>query len=809
MIRNYFKIAWRSFIKDKSFTTINLLGLATGFAIALLIIQYVRFELSYESTHKKADRIVRLTYDIMDGETVSSQDCETNPPLGARLKRELTEVENYTRAYQIGEPTVTIKVDNKQFIVEKVYAADPAFFDVFTYPLLYGNDAHLFKKPNQAVVTESTALKYFNRKNVIGETIVLPAAGKEMLLDIVGVVKDSPSNTHLKFDMLMSYSTMLKDPIMQAFYGETEDNWNGNNTYTYALLNDKAAYKNFTDNLVGFNERLRLEDKMLTDRVIGQNIKDIHLYSNKPFEPEPNGSASTVFFLLGVAFLVIISAFVNYVNLATSKALDRAKEVGVRKVVGSTKSQLRVQFLTESLLMNLLAALCALVIIFFVKEHFIKIAGLPIRFSVFSDVFFWGILGVFLILGVLFSGVYPALVLSSFKPSLILKGNFTHSFKGVLLRKSLVVFQFSVTIVLLILVFTITEQLSFLRDMELGVETENTIIVEAPVQSNLGEKYAVFKQQLLVNANIENVSLSEAVPGELANEMSTTTGINFLESPKEHNHNFYITTIDENFIPIMNMQLLSGSNFDVTSTQKKKEIIVNERALSLWGVRDYESVIGKKIKMWGGEWTIKGVLKNYHQESAKVPFVPIIHRFSNSFDGLATVKFHSGNAKEQLAHLEAVYKSVFPEAPFSYFFMDTEFDKQFKVDRRFQAVFNVLTGFAILIACLGLFGLASFTVLKRKKEIGIRKVIGASVTNILVLLSKNFVKTVLLSMLIGAPIAYVLANNWLENFATRIHLNVWLFAVPVLLVMVLVIFSISVKTINAALVNPVKSLKQE
>ncbi len=809
MIRNYFKIAWRSFIKDKSFTTINLLGLATGFAIALLIIQYVRFELSYENTHEKADRVVRLTYDIMDGETVSSQDCETNPPLGAKLKSEMAEVEDVTRAYHIGEPSVTIEVDNKQFIVEKVYAADPSFFNLFTYPLLHGKQDGIFTEPNQTVLTASNALKYFNRTDVIGETIALPAAGTEVLLDIVGVVSDSPANTHLKFDMLMSYATMLTDPVMQALYGETEDNWNGNNTFTYALLNKNAAYESFTDNLVGFNKQLKSEGKILTDRVIGQKIEDIHLYSNKPFEPEPNGNATAVFFLLGVAFLVIISAFVNYVNLATSKALDRAKEVGVRKVVGSTKNQLRVQFLIESLLMNLLAGLCALVIIFFVKERFIEIAGLPSSFSVFADVFFWGILGTFLILGVLFSGVYPALVLSSFKPSLILKGNFSHSFKGALLRKSLVVFQFSVTIVLLILVFTITEQLSFLRNMELGVETDNTIIVEAPIQNGSEERYGVFKQKLLANSNIKNVSLSEAVPGELANEMSTTTGINLSESSEKHNHNFYITTIDENFIPLMNMELLAGANFDETSVPEKKEVIVNERALSLWGARDYELVIGKKIKMWGDEWTIKGVLKDYHQESAKVPFVPIIHRFSNSFEGLASVKFHNDNPKEQLAQLESVYKSVFPEAPFSYFFMDTEFDKQFKADRRFQDVFNVLTGFAILIACLGLFGLASFTVLKRKKEIGIRKVIGASVTNILVLLSKNFVKTVLLSILIGTPIAYLLANNWLENFTARIHLKVWLFTVPVLLVMLFVLISISVKTINAALVNPVKSLKQE
>jgi len=449
MFKNYLKIAWRSFIKDKSFTAINLLGLTAGFAIALLIIQYVRFELSYENTHTKANRIVRLTYDIMDGETVSSQDCEVNPPIGAKLKTELAEVADYTRAFQIGEPNMTIAVDNKQFIENKIYAADPSFFNIFSYPLIYGKKEGIFNKPNQVVLTETTALKYFNRKNVVGETISLPITEAKTVLEIIGIVPDSPANTHLKFNMLISYATMLRDPIMQTLYGETKDNWHGNNTYLYALLNKNASYKSFTDNLIHFNEQLRKEGKLLTDRVIGQKIEDIHLYSNKPFEPEPNGNATTVFFLLGVAFLVILSAYVNYVNLATSKALDRAKEVGVRKAIGSTKNQLRIQFLMESLLMNLLAGISALIIIYFIKRNFIALAGLPLNFTVFNSLFFWQSFGLFIILGVLFSGIYPALVLSSFKPSLILKGNFSHSFKGTLLRKSLVVFQFTVTIILL------------------------------------------------------------------------------------------------------------------------------------------------------------------------------------------------------------------------------------------------------------------------------------------------------------------------------------------------------------------------
>jgi len=788
---------------------INLLGLATGFAITLLIIQYVRFEFSYESTHENADRLVRLTMDYMDGETVTAQDCETNPPTGAMALAEMPEVENFTRAYPVGEPNVNIDVGNEHFILEKVFAVDNAFFDMFSYPLLYGTKKDIFKQPNQAVITETTALKYFNKKNVIGEILEMPLSKGDVVLDIVGVVADSPPNTHLKFNMLISYPTMLSDVAMQEEYRETKDNWGGNNTLTYLLLTPNTSYERFTTSLIDFNKHLEDLEIKKNERLIGQKIEDIHLYSNKTFETEPNGKASSVFFLLGVAFLVIISAFVNYINLATSKALDRAKEVGVRKVVGSTKTQLRIQFLIESLLINFCAGVFAVLLILISKSKFIEVSGLPSDFSIFSDVLFWLILGAFVLLGVLFSGVYPALVLSSFKPSAVLKGTFTHSTQGVLLRKSLVVFQFAITIILLIQIFTFKQQLDFLQNIDLGVNTDKTVVVNAPTQNADRQNYSVFKQELLANASINSVTLSGSVPGQMASQMSTTTGINLSEVIEDHNYNFYLTVIDANYIPVMGMKLVEGNNFDKTSHPDKKEVIVNEEAIRLWGISEVKDAIGKKLKFWGSEWTIKGVLKNYHQESAKSPHIPIIHRYFDQFQGFASIKFNNANPKEQIAQIEETYKSVFPTAPFSYFFMDSEYDKQFKADKQFQDVFSVLTGFAILIACLGLFGLASFTVLKRKKEIGIRKVIGASVLNILVLLSKNFIQTVFLAMLIGVPVTYLIATKWLENFPFRIELNWWLFVFPIVLIMGLVVFSISVKTINAAIINPVESLKDE
>ncbi|HEV7347766.1 ABC transporter permease [Telluribacter sp.] len=809
MIRNYLKIALRIFKKDKTFTAINLVGLATGLAVALLIIQYVRFELSYENTHPLADRIVRLTMDYMNGETLDTQDTETNPPVGPKAMREMPEVVNYTRAYPFGEPNVTVQIGENYYLVEKVFAVDSSFFSMFNYPLIRGNKKGIMTKTRQAVLTEAMALKYFNTLDVLGRTIKMPKSEGTVVLEVVGVVPNSPANTHLKFDMLFSYPTMISD------FGEKEDNWNGNNTLTYLQLAENADYGHFTKSLAAFSDRLEKEEKIKNERVIGQKISDIHLYSHKTFETEPNGEAKSVFFLLGVAILVLISAFVNYVNLTTSKALDRAREMGMRKVVGSTQTQIRTQIFTETVLINLAAGLLAVALIGAVHPLFIEIAGLPGGVPVFSDLFFWQSLGAFLLLSILLSGLYPAFVLSSFEPVKVLKGNFSRSNQGVLLRKSLVVFQFTITIVLLVQTFTVYRQVHFLREQNLGVDVDRAIVVKAPVGSNAQKEYGSFRQALLVQSQVGAVSLSGTVPGMGTAQMSTTTGINLSNAIEKNSYNFYLTNIDSSFVNLMGIRLVAGNNYDATSwpvfsdTTKKDEVLVNEEALRLWGIPTPKEAVGQELSFWGRQWTIRGVLKNYHYESPKAAFIPIIHFYSPTFDSFASVKFSGGNSSEQLATLEKVYKAHFPYSPFSYFFLDSEYDKQYKADDRFQTVFSILTGFAILISCLGLFGLATFTVSKRTKEIGIRKVIGASTTNLMILLSKDFMKTVLMSVVIGIPITYFLVENWLANYASRIELNWWLFAAPAVLVLLLVMISIGGKTIATALMNPVKSLRSE
>lgn len=805
MIRNYFKIAWRNLNKNKSFTLINLLGLSSAFAISLLIAQYVRYEFSYESGHQHADRIVRLTLDYLDGESLVSQDCETNPPTGPEAKEAIPQIVDYTRAYPIGEPNVNLKIEDQQYVVEKVFAVDPSFFNMFTYPLVQGSVKGIFEQAGETVISERTAEKLFNRTDVVGEIIEMPGYAK--LFTIVGVAENPPSNTHLKFDMLFSYQSMYTAP---AIDGERLDNWNNNNTLTYVLLSPNTNYKDFTQSLAAFSEKLNAEKKIESERLIGQKISDIHLYSHKTFETEPNGDAQSVYFLLAVAFLVIISAFVNYINLATSKALDRAKEVGMRKVVGATQNQLKLQFLIESLLINLFAGLLAIGMIILLKAGFLELANLPLDFKIFGDATFWLMLFSLISLSVILSGAYPAFALSSFKPASVLKGSFAHSSQGAFLRKTLVIFQFAITIILLVQAFTVYQQMNFMRNIDLGVDINRTLVVRAPAESKLQMNYQAFKKDLLGRAKVSGVALSGAVPGEPNSQFSTSSGINLSEAIEKHDYNFYINSIDADYLPLMGMEILAGENFRSTSRSAHNEMIVNEEAIRLWGISDPKEAIGKKVDMWGRKWTILGVIKNYYQETAKSAQIPIIHRFNdNSFYSNASIRFLSANPREQVAEIEAIYKSHFPASPFTYFFQDVKYEELYKADDRFQKVFGILTAFAILIACIGLFGLASFTIVKRTKEIGIRKVIGADTSQVLFLLSKDFIKTVMFSMLIGIPITYFIINNWLQNFANRIEINVWLFLLPALMMLVLVFLSISVKTIKTAMANPVLSLRDE
>lgn len=808
MLTNYLKIALRIVIKDSMFTLINVTGLATGLAVALLIMQYVRFEFSYEKSYPYSDRIVRITMDYLNGGALDAQDAEMYPPAGPRAKREMNEVTNFTRVYPLRKPNVTVQLADKYYLVNNVYAVDSSFFSMFSHPLLRGSKKGIFSKPRQVVLTESLAMTYFNTVDVVGKTLKMPRSNGTILFEIVGVVPNSAANTHLKFDMVISYPTMVSD------FNENEDNWNTNNTYTYLQLDEKTTYESFTKSLAAFSDRLVSEKKIVNERVIAQRISDIHLYSQKTYETEPAGDARSVYFLLGVAILVLLTAFVNYVNLTTSKALDRAREIGMRKVVGSTRSQVRTQILIETVLINLMAGLLAVVLVMGFRPLFIEMAGLPEGFTVFGDAFFWESALAFLLLSICVSGFYPAFVLSSFDPVTVLKGNFSRSSKGIVLRKSLVIFQFTATIILLVQTFAVYRQIKFLREQNLGLNIDHTLVVEAPVTLRAQQDHGAFRQILLGQSQVKSVSFSGTVPGLGSTQMATTTGVNLSDAATKTYFNYYLTEIDSSFFHVMGIKLLAGKNFDILTRPgfadtTDRQLIVNQETIRLWGIPTPEEAIGKRVALWNRTATIRGVVKNYHYDSPKAAHIPIIHLYSPNFRSFASVKFSGGNAGQQLASLKKVYQASFPYSPFSYFFLDSEYDKQYRSDDRFQQVFGALTSIAILISCLGLFGLATFTVSKRTKEIGIRKVVGASTANLTLLLSMDFISTVMAAILLGLPMTYFLVKGWLSHYAVRIELSWWLFTAPALSVLILVIISISSRTIATAMMNPVKSLRSE
>ncbi len=797
MLRNHITIAFRVLSRGKAFTAINLIGMMLGLAIALMIIIYVRFEMSYESSNPLADRIMRITIDYMDGETVVDQDCETYPPLAPIFSERIPEVEKFTRAYSLDEQI--FRIGDDVYREAMVYATDPDFLEMFDYPLLHGSREGMFESPNEIILTESVARKYFGRTDVVGETLL---HSSEQSFIVKGIIKDSPLNTHLKVHILVSYPTLI------AHFGEREDNWNGNNTLAYLQLTDADQEETFLEKLVESNNSLHEEDRLKNEQVIAQKMTEIHLYSHKSFEVEENGDATSVFFLLGVAILIIIISIVNYINLATSRSLDRAREVGIRKVLGSTLGQLRIQFFLEALLINLGAAILAIGLISISVPQFRNIAGLPDSFSVLGEPIFWGLLVAIVLLSTFLSGIFPAFIMSSFQPVQVLKGKFGHSSLGVIMRKGLVVFQFAITIFLLTQTLTSFQQLRFLRTIDLGTDVEQTIVVRAPQGEVLIEKYSTFKDKVLAYPEFESVSLSTVVPGLPTKAMATTTGIHWVEAVDPHNYNFYITFVDEDFFSTMKMEMLFGENF-LPDAENNLQIVVNEEAIRLWGIASAEAAIGEQVEYWGDKRTIIGVIKNFHQAGAKSDFIPMIFMYSRENGELASIRTIPGNSTAQLSKVKELYTDVFPASPFDYFFMDQEYDKQYKEDERFQNVFGTLTGLAIFIACFGLFGLVAFSVAKRSKEIGIRKILGASVSHIVTLFSKDFLILIMVASAIAIPVTYLIVTSWLEQYAFRIDLSVWLFLIPTFSVLLLAGITILSRTIGISRSNPIDAIQEE
>jgi putative ABC transport system permease protein len=657
------------------------------------------------------------------------------------------------------------------------------------------------------VLSQSRAKKYFGNENPVGKT--MSNRGNTHYL-VTGVFEDLPENSHMQIDAMLSFATYAK-LIGRANEAELNE-WQWDGFFTYILLRENMRPEDLEAKLPAYvlkreEERLKRFNAGMIFHLMP--ITDIHLDSNYIGEFKANGNRDTVYFLLIVAIMIIVIAWINYVNLSTAKSIERAREVGVRKVMGGLRWQLVQQFLIESALLNTIAVGASIGAVILLTPWFNEIAGREMGFLLFKMKMFWVWSFVLIASGALLSGLYPAFVLSAFKPVEVLKGRFKNTGSGVLFRKGMVVMQFMASVTLIIGTFTVFNQINFIRNQNLGINIEQTLVVRAPsiTDSTYQNKFEVLKNSLNQFTEVKGVTASSSIPG--ASPDWNAGGIRRLSQREDEQKQYRVIMMDHDYIPLYGLEVMTGRPFSGDIPNEYENVILNEAAARHMGFENIEDAIHDQIYFWGDTFKIAGVVKNFRQESMKKDFEPLILRYNKAPDGFYSINFNTQNVKESLARFEMEWKAVFPGNPFSYFFLDEHYNKQYQADQQFGRVFGIFSGLAIFIACLGLFGLSSLTAIQRTKEIGVRKVLGASVNSILTLVSKDYIILMGVAIIMATPLTWWIMSRWLQDFANRISLSWWIFALPSLLVMFIAFITVSFHTIRVARTNPTKSLRYE
>ena len=804
MIKNYFRIALRNLAKNKVFSFINIFGLAVGMAAGLLIIQYVSYELSFDTFHAKKDRVFRVTQDRYDRGKLSTQWAAGAFAEGNAFKNNFPQVEDFLKLCGAGPVLAINNTDDRKISLEKTYFASPSFFNVFSYPLISGDPKTALRDVNSAVITETVAKKLFGTTDALGKTFTQDVN----LLKVTGVMKDYPDNTHFRSDLLISWSTLLK---IVGPKNDIDNAWLNDGCLTYLLLKPgvdpkalEAKFKPYVDDVY---KKINWSGASAVYHLLP--VEKIHLSPNLMGEAEPHGDGKSVYLLAGIAIFVIIIAWINYINLATARGIGRAKEVGVRKTLGSAKRQLITQFMLEAMLLNGLAVMLATILIIVFLPIFSAISGQNITLGLlFTPVFWMGVLGLFVV-GSFFSGFYPAIVLSSFKPIEVMKGKMAATSGGVILRQVMVGFQFMASIFLLIWSLTVYQQVSFMEKQNLGVNIQQTLVIKPPLAhiDSFYRSMSAFKNESLRDPSIKSITVSTNIPGEPVGW--NAGGIKLKGTDQSQGKQYRIIGGDYDFLKAYDAKLIAGRVFSKDFATDPHAVVFNEKATEQMGFDKPEKAIGKEIDFWGQVYTIIGVVENYHQQSLHDAYDAIIFRCIPDVRGNVSVKINTANLDHTLATLKTNWKAFFPQDQFDYFFLDQHFNEQYHADQQFGQVFAAFTGIGILIACLGLFGLVSYTIVQRTKEIGIRKVLGASVNTILRLLYKDFARLIVIAFVLAALLGLYSTNIWLQTYAFRISIS-WLFyAIPFVTVTAVAMATVSYLSIKAALMNPVVSLKTE
>jgi putative ABC transport system permease protein len=807
MIRNFIKTAFRSLLKNKGFTAINVLGLALGLATCMLIVFYVFDELSYDRYNLNSDRIYRVNNDIKFNGVTNSYAVSPSPLAGA-LKTDFPEIEQVTRFRSRGG--VQVKKGNQNISEDYLVYADSTIFKVFTLPMTDGDPATALREPDCVVITEKIAKKYFGRINVVGQVLTFNDTAQRK---ITGVIKDVPKQSHFNYDFLISMATLT----------DSRDNaWFSSNFNTYILLKPGANYKNLETKFDEFYKRhagpqlqaimhLTFKNFEQAGNYVKINlipIKDIHLRSNRIAELGANADMNTIYIFSAIALFILLIACVNFMNLSTARSSNRAKEVGVRKVLGSPRKYLIAQFLTESILITLFAAVIAVLAAWALLPLFNQMSGKDLEVT--PQIVGWllpFLLAIIIIIGCL-AGSYPALFLSGFQPIEVLKGKLTAGFKGGFLRSFLVVFQFSISIVLIIGTLVIYNQLKYIQDKDLGYNRDHVLSI-ANVNS-LGNAAKTFKQAVKSLAGVKNASIGDALPTWNYGSDETIFKDKTPDQKRALNTQFW--GIDEDYLNTLGMKIIAGRNFSTEMGTDSVGLIINEAAAKLLGYaaplnQTVYAPMDNQLKVVK-PYHIIGVMKDFNFRSLRENVTPLVF-YLTPRGGAFSVQINTSNIAGLIAQIKDKWKEISPNKQFSYSFMDDEFNQIYSTEQRTGKIAVAFTSLAIIIACLGLFGLAAYAAEQRTKEIGIRKILGANVSVIVAMLSKDFIKLVLISIIIAAPIAWWAMQKWLQSFAYRENIQWWVIAVAGFGAIAIAFITISFQSIKAALSNPVNSLRSE
>ncbi|MEM6843642.1 MAG: ABC transporter permease [Bacteroidota bacterium] len=820
LTQNYLRVAFRNFRHHPFFTLINLGGLTVGMVAFLLIMHYVSFEYSYDQFHQKASEIYRITLSQTGEEESSQTQATTYPGIGTALQYELPEVLNFARLIhheKIMPPAVLSAERSNGEIVkfreEHMFFADASFLKMFSFPIKEGDVTSALSSLNSVVLTSSAARRYFGNESPLGKIIMFDG---DRPLTVTAVLADIPENSHLQFDVLLSYTILQQED-------EESDNdlfsaWKWPAFYTYVQLDEQANAKVVEDKLPALVNKYTEQAKNSAIQLALQPITDIHLHSDLLEEVSVNSSSTLVFFLIIIAVGILGLALINYSNLTTAKAVERAKEVALRKTVGASRGSLISQLLIESVILNGLGLLLGLGLVAIVAPFFNQLVGKEVMLAGWwQALYVWQVVGIMFVSSGLIAGLYPALLVSSFQPKYALKGKFSTGRHGLRLRRVLVTFQFAVSVSLVAVTITVYQQLSYMQNKDLGYQAEQLLIVKAPTlitdMAETVRKADIFKNAARQQVAVEELTVSNEVPGRAL--MYSMPMRKVASQPEESVACYWIST-DEHFLETFQTELVSGRNFRLSdasavSAESDNKIMLNERAVQMLGFANAEEALQQQVLL--GDKTpaeIIGVVENFHQNSLKENYDPLVFQFPTYYQTLYfTLKVDTDQLASTLNAIQATYEDAFPNNPFEYFFLDEYFNRLYQAEQRFSAVVFFFSCLAIFIACLGLVGLTSFISVQKTKEIGIRKTLGASIYSIIGMLTFRFVRPILIASLLALPITYLFLQKWLYSYAFRINLEIEWMIVPIVVILCVALFSISLQTIKAAIKNPIDALRYE